>query len=111
MKKILTVLITMFVMSTAYAGGSVGGGGGSIIITGNTMIEAGEIQTLAEGRLALEKSRLMDVVASSMDSSKPMLFNGEKLSADRFDFKTGRFLLRSLDDPTRMITLEAISPE
>ncbi len=132
--RILTVIFSLMFSYQAFAGGATGGtpgkqnlntlldknesllfsgdeSSGSGFVIGEDTIDLSEIRAIGKDHLALEKSRLLDVVSESMTSRKPMLFNGEKLSADHYDFKTESLLLRSLDDPTRMITLEAISPE
>ena len=97
-------------MSTAYAGGSVGGGGGASLVAGDTVIQPSEFIKTVEGGLALDKYRLLDVMAESMGRSKNLELNGEAMAADRYDFKTGRLSLRSLSEPSRVITIET-APE
>ncbi len=119
--RILTVIFSLIFSYQAFAGGATGGTpgkelrfdsnrflGGSGLIVGESTIDLSEIHAIGEGRLALEKSRLMDVVAGSL-THQPMALNGEPLTAEHFDFANSRLSLRSLSDPSLTITLETIT--
>lgn len=105
------ILIFLLCSSSNVFAGVTTGGGGLGLTVGDTMVEASEFQITGKGALALDKARLLEVIAESMTSEKRMELNGEPLTAERYDFKSGRLSLRSLSDPSRVIIIEESSPE
>lgn len=109
MNKILVALMLTSFSGLGYAGVTAGGGSGTSLVVGDIIVQPSEFIKTAEGGLALDKYRLIDVMAESMSKNKSLEFNGEVMAVDVYDFKTGRLSLRSLSPPSHIITIESAS--